>query len=110
MANHRRRAVARQAAVNRRDLAVTLGDLGCPVELGVSWEKFHARCLARLEAIAKKRADSRSTEPRSPSQSCGVMLPMSKLALKNTRTGRQNAHCLPTVGENGRAVSVNVAR
>ena len=61
MANHRRRTLARQAAVNRRDLAVTLGDLDCPVDLGVSWERFHARCLARLEATAKKRAERRST-------------------------------------------------
>ena len=61
MANNRQRAPVRQAAVNRRDLAVTLGDLDCPVELGVPWEEFHARCLARLEAVAKKRAERRST-------------------------------------------------
>ena len=100
MAN-KQRALARQAAVNRREFAAALGDRDCPVEPGWSWEKFHACCLARLEVVAKKRAERRSTEPRPPSQSRGVMLPMSKLALKNTRTRRQNARCLPTVRRTG---------
>ena len=61
MANDRQRDRARQAAVNRREFAVVLGDLDCPVELGVPWEAFYARCFARLEAVAKKRAEHRST-------------------------------------------------
>lgn len=66
MANDRQRDRARQAAVNRREFAAALGDLDCPVELGMPWEAFYARCLARLEAAAKKRAGRRSTRPQGP--------------------------------------------